>query len=59
MHDIVIPNSKDGQVAIILDVNEQWPTYLWEDVQNAKHGSNTFFLAPMEELELGHELPLD
>ena len=36
LHDMVVPDSKDGQVAIIPNVNEQWPTYLWEDVQNAK-----------------------
>ena len=46
-------------MATIPNVNEQWPTYLWEDVHNAKQGSNTYVSAPMEELELGHELPLD
>ena len=30
-----------------------------EDVHNAKQGSNIYVSAPMEELELGHELPLD
>ena len=59
LQDMVVLDLEDGRVATIPDVNEQWPTYLWEDVHNAKQGSNTYVLVPMEELELGHELPLD
>ena len=50
LHDKVVPDLEDIQVAIIPNVNEKWPTYLWKDVQNAKQGSNTFFSTPIEEL---------
>ena len=39
--------------------DEQWPTHLWKDVQNAMQGRNTYMSTPMEELDIGHDLPLD
>ena len=36
LHDMVVPDLEDGKVATITNVNEQWPTYLWEDVRNEK-----------------------
>ena len=46
-------------MATIPFTDQEWPTYLWEDVWNVKQKNNTFVSLSMEKLELGFQLPLD
>ena len=46
----VVEDTEDQQD--ILEVKDNWPKNLWDQVQNAKHRSKTFDLAPFDELDV-------
>ena len=45
-------NSSYSKPSAVPEVNEEWPTKIWDEVRQAKNGSDTWKEASIEELDL-------
>ena len=48
----IIPDTENEQAESVPEVYAEWPAHLWEQVRDAKQGSDTYVSAPIEELDM-------